>query len=42
MTGALTYAAQQAHMNDLLADAAKRRRFPRLPSGKRRLPALPA
>jgi hypothetical protein len=41
VTGALTYAAQQEHLNDLLADAAKRRRSPRQPRGKRRLPALP-
>jgi hypothetical protein len=41
MTGALTYAAQQDHMDDLLAAAAKRRRSPRQPRGKRRLPGLP-
>ncbi|HEV2873568.1 MAG TPA: hypothetical protein VGW14_00345 [Thermoleophilaceae bacterium] len=41
MTGALTYAAQQEHVNDLHAAAAKHRRSPRRPSGKRRLPALP-
>ncbi|MGH2742926.1 MAG: hypothetical protein ACRDLY_15450 [Thermoleophilaceae bacterium] len=41
MTGTLTYAAQQEHLSDLRAAAAKRRRSPRRPSGKRRLPALP-
>jgi hypothetical protein len=41
MTGALTYAANQVHLDDLHAAAAKRRRFPRQPRGKRRLPALP-
>jgi hypothetical protein len=41
MTGALTYAAQQEHMTDLRAAAAKSRRSPRRPSGKRRVPALP-
>jgi hypothetical protein len=41
MTGALTYAAQQEHLNDLRAAAAKRRRSPGGQRGKRRLPALP-
>jgi hypothetical protein len=40
MTGALTYAAQQEHLNDL-REAASRRRSPRRPAGKRRLPSLP-
>jgi hypothetical protein len=39
MTGSLTYAAQQEHLNDLRAAAATRRRFPRQPRGKRRAPA---
>jgi hypothetical protein len=41
MTGALTYAAQQEHLNDLLAVAEKRRRSKRRPRGKRRGQALP-
>ena len=41
MTGALTYAAQQEHMNELRAAAAKSRRSPRRPSGKRRQRGLP-
>ena len=41
MTGALTYAAQQEHLRDLHADAAKHRRSPRRPRGRRRRPALP-
>jgi hypothetical protein len=41
MTGALTHAAQQEHLNDLFAAAEKRRRLPRRPHGKRRAPALP-
>jgi hypothetical protein len=42
MTGTLTHAAQLEHLNDLRAAAAKRRRAPARPRGKRRLPALPS
>ena len=41
MTGTLTHAAQLEHLKDLRAVAAKRRRAPARPRGKRRLPALP-
>ena len=41
MTGTLTHAAQLEHVKDLRAAAAKRRRAPARPRGKRRLPALP-
>jgi hypothetical protein len=41
MTGTLTHAAQLEHLKDLRAAAAKRRRAPARPRGKRRLPALP-
>jgi hypothetical protein len=41
MTGALTYAAQLEHLNDLSVAAAKRRRASAQPRGKRRRPALP-
>jgi hypothetical protein len=41
MTGTLTYAAQLEHLSDLRAAAAKRRRAPAQPRGKRRRPALP-
>jgi hypothetical protein len=41
MTGTLNQAAQLEHMNEMRAAAAKRRRAPARPRGKRRLPALP-
>jgi hypothetical protein len=42
MTGALTYAANEAHLDDLRAAAAQRRQSPlSKPRGKRRLPARP-
>jgi hypothetical protein len=41
MTGTLVEAAQLEHMKELRAAAAKRRRAPAQPRGKRRLPALP-
>jgi hypothetical protein len=41
MTGTLTHAAQLEHLKNLRAAAAKRRRAPARPRGKRRLPALP-
>ena len=41
MTGTLTHAARLEHLKDLRAAAAKRRRAPARPRGKRRLPALP-
>jgi hypothetical protein len=41
MTGTLTYAAQQEHLDHLRAAAEKRRRSPRALHGKRRLPAFP-
>jgi hypothetical protein len=41
MTGPLTQAAGLEHVNDMRAVAAKRRRAPAQPRGKRRLPVLP-
>jgi hypothetical protein len=41
MTGALTYAANEAHLIELREAAAQRRHSPSKPRGKRRLPARP-
>jgi hypothetical protein len=41
MTGALTYAAHEAHLTELRAAAAKRRRSPSKARGNRRRQAIP-